>query len=175
MAENFIEDLMYEYYKMQGYFVMQNYWFDFNSIRKRSQRGKSQEYTAKIWSNIDILSINETELNIVQVKAIINDKKSAEDITEYFDRVKEYLEKAIALDNKSSINWWKKEKKINFIVIYEYYSSPSYIEILKKKEIIVIDFKEKYKNIKEYINNKVGSKEEKSIVRFMHFLKQNES
>ena len=175
MAENFIEDLMYEYYKMQGYFVMQNYWFDFNSIRKRNQRGKSQEYTAKSWSDIDILAINETELNIVQVKAIINDKKSAEDITEYFDRVKEYLEKAIALDNKSSINWWTKKKKINFIVIYEYYSPPSYIDILKKKEITVIEFKEKYKDIREYINNKVGSKEEKSIVRFMHFLKQNES
>jgi len=173
MAENFIEDLMYEYYKMQGYFVMQNYWFDFCSIRKRKQRGKLQEYKAKSWSDIDILAINDSELNVIQVKAIINDKKTSEDILEYFDRVKEYLGKNIALDNKSSIAWWTKNRKIRYIVVYEYYSPPSYIEILKEKGIEVIEFKDKYKDIKDYIDNKIGSKEEKSIVRFMHFLKQN--
>lgn len=174
MAENFIEDLMYEYYKMQGYFVMQNYWFDFVTKRKRKQRGRFQEYTAKSWSDIDVIAINATELNIIQVKAIINDKKSSEDIIEYFDRVKDYLSKSKALDKNSSIEWWTKEKIIKFIVVYEYYSPPSYLEMLKNQGIDVIEFKDKYKDIKDYIENKIGSKEEKAIVQFMHFLRYNE-
>ena len=80
MAENFIEDLMYEYYKMKGYFVMQNYWFDFNTPRERTQKDKKQVYSAKSWSDIDIIAINEKEMNIVQVKSIINDEKAAENI-----------------------------------------------------------------------------------------------
>jgi hypothetical protein len=174
MAENFIEDLMYEYYKMQGYFVMQNYWFDFILERYRKQKGKKQKYNAKSWSDIDVIAMNETEINIVQVKAIINDKKTAEDIIEYFDRVQQYLDTKMALDGRSSIEWWAKNKNINLMVVYEAYSPPSYIDIISRHKIQVIPFKEKYKEIKEYIDNKIGSKEGKSIVRFMHFLKQNE-
>ena len=84
--ENFVEQLVAEYYKTKGYMVTTNYWFPYQSIRKRNQNGVNQTYEAQSWTDIDVLARNDEELIIVQVKAIINRKNVSEGIINYFSK-----------------------------------------------------------------------------------------
>ena len=169
--QNFVEELIAELYQSKGYFVTKNFWVPFMSTRNRNQKGKNQSYEAQSWTDIDVLAKNDKELLIIQVKAIINDKKVAEKIKIYFNRVDAFLKRGIAPDEKTDIKWWTKNVKIRKIVIYEWESSPkAYIEEIKKDGIEVYPFREYFDNLIEYVKNKKGVKEENAALRLLHFL-----
>jgi len=172
--QNFVEELIAELYQSQGYFVTKNFWVPFTSTRKRTQKGKDQSYDAQSWTDIDILAKNEKELVIIQVKAIINDKKVAEKIKLYFDRVDAFLKAGIAPDGKTNIKWWTKGVKIRKVVIYEWYSPKSYLDIIKKEKIEVKIFREYFNELYSYVQNKKGVKEENAALRLLHFLKEQD-
>jgi len=168
--ENFVEQLVAEHYKTKGYLVSSNIWIPFQSKRQRTQKGMEQEYDSQSWTDIDILARNEKELLIIQVKAIVNQKIISEKIIDYFQRVDEFLKNGVAIDGKSDISWWSKGVSKKKIVVYEYYSPPSYLDLLKEREIETIKFSEIFKEIKEYSKNKTGVKEQNASMRFIHFL-----
>lgn len=172
--QNFVEELIAELYQSKGYFVTKNFWVPFTSTRTRTQKGKDQSYDAQSWTDIDILAKNDEELVIIQVKAIINDKKVAEKIKLYFDRVDTFLKAGIAPDGKSDIKWWTKNVKIRKLVIYEWYSPKSYIELLTKEKIEVKTFREYFDELYSYVKNKKGVKEENAALRLLHFLKEQD-
>ncbi len=169
MSRNYVEELVSEYYKIHGYFVMNNYWFPFTSERKRIVKGKKQKFTAQSWTDIDIVAINSKELLLIQTKAIINTKKVAENIIKFFRRVDAFLAKGLALDQKSEIKWWKKKRTIKRIVIYET-GIPSYNRIVENAGIKTIDFKEILEDIIKYISKKKGVKEGNPIMRLITYL-----
>ena len=168
--ENFVEQLVAEYYKTKGYIVMSNYWLPYQSIRKRVQKGISQQYEAQSWTDIDILARNDKELLIIQVKAIIQQKIVSEKIIKYFEKVDEFLKRGIAIDKTSDISWWYKDVETKNIVVYEYYSPPSYIDLLTDNNIEVVKFSGLFKEIIEYAKNKKGVKEQNASMRLLHFL-----
>jgi hypothetical protein len=168
--ENFVEQLVAEYYRTKGYLVSSNYWIPFESKRYRKQNGKEQEYIAQSWTDIDVLARNDNELLIIQVKAIINQKSVSENIINYFTRVKAFLEKGVAIDGTSDISWWQKDVEVKNIVVYEYYSPPSYIELLTKRNIKTIKFSDIFKKLLDYASRKKGVKEENASMRFLEFL-----
>lgn len=168
---NFVEELVGEYYKTKGYFVTTNYWLPFKTVRNRTQKGKEQNYAAQSWTDIDVLAKNNKELLIIQVKATINQKKIAEKINLYFERVESFLQEGIAPDGKTKIDWWTKKIKIKKIVVYEdKYSPPSYKKILTDNGIETIYFGNYLKDIIAYVQRKKGVKEENSVMRLLHFL-----
>jgi hypothetical protein len=172
MAENFVEELVAELLQIKGYLVARNYWFPVTSRRYRRQRGKRQEYEAQSWTDIDILARNESELLVIQVKSIINDKRVIESVGTFFDRVIDYLNAGIAADGKSSILWWSRDVKIRKIVIYEWENSPpAYIDSIRELGIEVYPFGRYFNELREYIKTKKGVKEEKAVLRLLHFLK----
>lgn len=172
--QNFVEELIAELYQSKGYFVTKNFWVPFTSTRTRTQKGKDQSYDAQSWTDIDILARNDKELRIVQVKAIINDKKVAEKIIQYFDRVDDFLKKGIAPDGQTDIKWWTKGVKTKRVVIYEWYSPKSYLDILKKAGIEVYPFRQFFNDLYGYVINKKGVKEENAALRLLHFLKEQD-
>ncbi|MBN1462294.1 MAG: hypothetical protein JXQ69_07945 [Paludibacteraceae bacterium] len=172
--ENYIEELVAEYYKTKGYFVLTNYWIPFQTNRNRTQKGKDQNYSAQSWTDIDVLARNDKELLLIQVKSIINRKEVAEKINIYFDRITEFLNNGKALDGKADIMWWTKDVILKKIVIYEYKNTPpSYKKIIEDKGAETIYFGEVLNDIVKYIEDKKGVKEENAIMRLLHFLKQN--
>lgn len=172
--ENFIEELIAEYYKTKGYFVTINYWIHFNTERKRVHKGKSQTYKARSWSDIDVLARNDTELLLIQVKATINQINVANKIIEQFKRVQGYLDKGKANDGISDISWWSKDCSVKKIVIYEDPKSPkTYMEKIINNQIECKCFTEVFADILTYINNREGVKEGNATMRLLHFLKQN--
>jgi len=54
---NFVEELVAEYFKIKGYFIMTNYWFPIISQRNRIWRGKEQTFIAQSWSDIDVIAM----------------------------------------------------------------------------------------------------------------------
>jgi hypothetical protein len=171
MAENFVEELIAELLQTKGYLVARNYWFPITFKRYRTQKGKKQEYEAQSWSDIDILARNESELLIIQVKSIINKRDIVESVKTFFDRVIDYLNNGIAADDKSSISWWSKDVDIRKIVIHEWGSPPAYIEAIRELGIEVYPFRKCFDELREYIKTKKGVKEEKAVLRLLHFLK----
>jgi len=169
MSGNYVEELVSEYYKIHGYFVMNNYWFPFTSERERTVNGKKQKYSAQSWTDIDIVAINAKELLLIQTKATINSKNVAYNIIAFFRRVDDFLAKGLALDQKSEIKWWKKKRTIKRIVIYEA-GIPSYNRIVENAGIEAIDFKEILEGIIKYISKKKGVKEENPIMRLITYL-----
>ncbi len=101
---------------------------------------------------------------IIQVKAIVHQKSVAEKIVEYFERVDDFLESGKAVDGKSDIKWWTKNCKVRKMVVYDYYSPPSYIKILTDNKIEVINFKDIFNQI---------VKEQNAVMRLIHFLDKN--
>lgn len=170
MAQNFIEDLLCEYFQARGYLVMKNVWFSFKSERKRRVKNKIQTYTARSWSDIDILARNDTELLIIQVKAIINSAKTVDLIKTFFPRARKYIKKGIALDGISDIGWWHNNLKIKKIVVYESYSPPGYISKVQRAGITVNSFDDYFSEIVEYVKEREGVKEENASVRLLHYL-----
>jgi hypothetical protein len=171
--QNFVEELIADFFQAKGYFVTKNYWIPFNTKRERTQRGQKQKYESQSWTDIDVLARNDKELVIIQVKAIINDKKLVDKIIKFFKRVDDYLKKEVAPDGKSSIKWWRGNVKVRKLVIYEWENSPkSYIQQIKKKGIEVEPFRKYFDELIDYINNKKGVKEENAALRLLHFLKQ---
>lgn len=169
--ENFIEELVGEYYKTKGYFVTTNYWIPFKTIRNRTQKGKQQNYEAQSWTDIDVLARNNKELLIIQVKATINQKEVAQKINLYFDRVEQFLRDGLAPDGKTKIDWWTSNITVKRIVVYEdKYSPPSYKKIMTEKGIETIFFGDYLTEIISYIDQKVGVKEENAVMRLLHFL-----
>ena len=171
--ENFIEQLVGEYYKTKGHLVTTNYWIPFKTQRDRIQQGKSQNYKAQSWTDIDVLARNKEELLIIQVKAIINSKEVAEKIILYFERIDDFLNRGLAPDNNSRISWWTENCQIRKIVVVEDYSPPSYLKIITDAGIAVKYFKEYLNDIVNYIKEKEGVKEENAVMRLLHFLDQN--
>jgi hypothetical protein len=159
--QNFVEELIAELYQSKGYFVTKNFWVPFVSNRKRTQKGKDQEYDAQSWTDIDILARKEDELAIIQVKAIINDKKVAEKIKLYFKRVDDFLNKGLAPDGVTDIKWWTKGVKIKRIVIYEWYSPKSYLKILEDEGIEVSSFRKYFNELYDYVQKKKGGERRK--------------
>lgn len=170
---NFVEELVAEYFKTKGYFVMTNYWFPIISQRNRTQRGKAQTFTAQSWSDIDVIAMNNSELLLIQVKAIINEKKVAENVVEYFNRVDSFLKTKQSSEELLQIKWWLNGRKLKKILVYENYSAPKYLQIISNSNIVVIEFIEYYKELLNHIKNRKGAKEENSTMRFIHFLKNN--
>ena len=169
---NFIEELIGEYYKTKGYFVTTNYWVPFTSKRKRTQNGKEQDYEARSWTDIDVLASNKKELLIIQIKAVIRQQKTANDINKHFERVEQFLKDGV-LNGKTKIDWWTKNVNVRKIVIYEdTCSPPSYLQIIKEKNTEVVCFKDYLIELIDYVNQKEGVKEENSIMRFLHCLNQ---
>jgi hypothetical protein len=173
--QNFVEELVAEHYRTQGYLVMTNYWIPYSFQRNRTQGGKEQNYMAQSWTDIDILARNDEELLIIQVKAIINQMKVVEKIKEFFEQVDNFIEKGVASDGVSDIKWWKKVP-VKKIVVYEWENSPaSYInEIEKDKNIKVIPFREYYDKLTNYVKGKKGVKEENAVLRLLHFIKEQD-
>jgi hypothetical protein len=170
--QNFVEELIAELYQSKGYFVTKNFWVPFQSTRQRTQKGKDQSYDAQSWTDIDILAKNDKELVIIQVKAIINDKKVAEKIKLYFQRIEDFLKRGLAPDDRTDISWWTKNVDVKKIVIYEWENSPkAYINLIKEGGIEVYPFREYFDKLIEYVNNKKGVKEENAALRLLHFLK----
>jgi hypothetical protein len=173
--QNFVEELVAEHYRTQGYLVMTNYWIPYSFQRNRKQGGKEQNYMAQSWTDIDILARNDKELLIIQVKAIINQMKVVEKIKEFFELVDNFIEKGVASDGVSDIKWWKKVP-VKKIVVYEWENSPaSYInEIEKDKNTKVIPFREYYDKLTNYVKGKKGVKEENAVLRLLHFIKEQD-
>ena len=173
MSANFVEELVTEYYKLRGYLVTSNYWFPVVTERERSQRGKEQKYSARSWSDMDVIAVGEKEVIIVQVKAIVNEKRVVEKVKSFFVHATQFLESGKAPDQNSSISWWMKGRKIKKVLVYEYYSSPSYLNELKRSGIEVWHFNTYFDEIIEYISSKNGVKEENPLMRMLHYLKAN--
>lgn len=169
--QNFAEELIAELYQSKGYFVTKNFWVPFTSERQRNQKGKEQSYIAQSWTDIDILAKNDEELLIIQVKSIINDKKVAEKIKLYFKRIDQFLDNGIAPDGITNISWWTKETKVRKLVIYEWNSPKSYLDIITKDQIEVKSFRDFFDELYDYVRNKKGVKEENAALRLLHFLK----
>lgn len=105
MAGNFVEELVAEFYKFKGFFVCQNVWFPFQTERTRKRGEKDEEYTARSWSDIDVLAMNASELNLVQIKSIINHESVVDRIITFFNRTEDFLKKGKSLDGNHSIAW----------------------------------------------------------------------
>jgi hypothetical protein len=170
MSANFVEDLVCEYYRMRGYLVMQNYWFPVQTERRRNQNGVDQKYSARSWSDIDVLAIGPQEILIIQVKAIINGMHVAEKVETFFDQAFMFLEQGIAPDNKNPIAWWCDGRALKRLLVYEYYSPPSYTNRLRDAGIEVREFSDIFKEIVGYVRLKAGVKEESTLMRMIHFL-----
>ena len=171
MSANYIEELVGEYYRAKDYLVQTNYWFPSEKTHRRQGQNGIQEYSARSWSDIDVLAVGKDEVLVIQVKAIINESKMADKIIEYFKKTKEFLEN----DNNSiSDKWWLKGRKVKNVVIYEFYSPPKYIEKLTNEEIEVHLFSECFKEIVKLIEEKKGFKEENALMRMIHFLNHND-
>lgn len=173
--QNFVEELVAEYYKAQGYLVMTNYWIPLKFNRVRTQRGKSQKYPAQSWTDIDVLARNSKELRIIQVKAIINESKVADKVKLYFKRVESFLQKGVGINDERNIQWWTKGVKIKKELVYEWENSPaSYLKKIEQADIEVVPFKTYYERLTDYIKNKKGVKEENAVLRLLHFIKEQE-
>lgn len=169
---NFIEELVSEYCRTKGYFVMTNYWFPVISERRRNQRGQVQTFTARSWSDIDVVAINENELLLIQVKSIINSRSSAEKVIKFFENVNTHL--ASENNNLQQNNaWWSNGRTTKKILVHEFYSSPRYLNILTQNHIQVINFKYYIDELLNYVRNREGIKEGNSTLRFLHFLVNN--
>ena len=169
MPRNYVEELVSEYYKIHGYFVMNNYWFPFTSERKRTVKGKKQKFKAQSWTDLDVVAINAEELILIQTKAIINTKDVANNIITFFGRVDKFLQDGKAPDQKSDISWWKHKRKIRKLVVYES-CIPSYNYIVEKAGIETVDFKKILEDIVNYIKIKKGEKEENPTMRLLTYL-----
>jgi hypothetical protein len=169
--ENYIEELVAEFYKTKGYFVTTNFWIPFKTQRNQIQRGNAQNYEAQSWTDIDVLARNNKELILIQVKATIDQKITAHKINLYFERVEQFLTKGVAPDGKTKIEWWTKNIKLKKIVVYEdKYSPPSCKKILNDNGIETVFFGDYLADIITYIEQKVGVKEENAVMRLLHFL-----
>jgi len=172
--ENYIEQLVCEYYKTKGYLVFTNLWIPFDSERVRN-REESKKYVAQSWTDVDVIARNNEEIKLIQVKATINSQTVAEKIVTYFDRVDNYLSKGLAPDGKSDISWWTKGVKISKVVIFEdKKSSKSYLKIMQEKGIETIHFEDIFKLIYEYIEKKRGYKEQTAVMRLLNYLIKDE-
>ena len=171
---NFIEELVAEYFRIKGCFVMSNYWFPILSERRRNQRGQDQVFTARSWSDIDVVAINNRELFLVQVKAIVNQKSVANKVLDFFKNVDSFLSTEISPDGQNSIAWWENRRSVKRILVYEFYSPPSYLQILTNNDIQVVNFKTYFEELQQYVRNRNGIKEENSILRFLHYLVKND-
>ncbi|GEL76664.1 hypothetical protein [Tenuibacillus multivorans] len=158
MSANFVEELVSEFYRIQGYFVQTNYWIPIITTRTRIQNGKTQTYKAQSWTDIDVLAINDKEIHIIQVKAIVNEKKVANKIIDYFGKIEDYLSDGVAPDGVNSIQWWTEGRKIKRFVIHEYYSPPSYLQLLRDNHIEVVDFQEIFNHLNTFVDKKRGLK-----------------
>lgn len=163
---NFVEELVSEYYRTKGYFVMTNYWFPTVGKRKRTQRGKRQSFDAQSWSDLDVTAINDKELVLIQVKAIVNEMKVANKIIDYFDKVDSFLK-------SGNVKWWKHKKRIKKMLVYENYSIPKYTNKISEQGIEVVKFRKFYEELLQHIQKKKGSKEENPIMRFIYYLNNN--
>ncbi|MGD0649895.1 MAG: hypothetical protein ABSA97_01925 [Verrucomicrobiia bacterium] len=115
--------------------------------------------------------MNEDELHLVQIKAIINNEGVVDKIITFFKRTDAFLEKGRSLDRIHSIVWWASGRNTIRIVIYESENSPpKYLERLKRNKIQVIPFRDILNEIVKYISQKDGVKEDNPVMRFMHFL-----
>lgn len=168
--ENFVEQLVAEYYKTKGYFVMTNYWLPFKLTIKSQHKGKNHEYESQSWTDIDIVARNNEELLLIQVKTIVNTKYVAERIITYFQRIKDFLDAKVSLDGTSDISWWNQGVTTRFQMVYDYYSAPSYLKLLYDESIEVIKFSDLFKEILSYVEQKAGVKEQNASMRFLHFL-----
>jgi len=167
--ENFVEKLVEEYYKSKGYLVTTNYWIPFDMHKE----GELLSYKARSWTDIDVLAYNEKELLIIQVKAIVNQKRIADKINVYFDRIDKFLKSGTSSDGETKINWWTKNKIVRKIVVYESYSPPAYLQIIVKEGIEVFWFKDYYlPKLIDHIIKKEGLKEDNATMRFLHCLNQ---
>jgi hypothetical protein len=173
MSANFVEELVAEYYRIKGYMIAPNYWFPVETTRYRTQRGMQQEYTARSWSDIDVLAIGEKEILLIQIKCIVNENKTVKKIETFFENAMAFIESGLAPDNESSIQWWRKGKKIRKILVYEFSSTPSYIELLKGSGIETYLFGDYFDGLVEYVENRSGFKEENALLRMIHFLNYN--
>lgn len=172
--ENYIEQLVCEYYKTKGYLVFTNLWIPFDSERTRTRGEFLQKYDAQSWTDVDVIARNNDELKLIQVKATINTKTVAEKIVKYFDRVENYLNKGIAPDGISDISWWTRGVKVSKVVIFEdKYSSPSYLKIMREKNIETVCFEDVFKLIYKYVENKRGFKEQTAVMRLLNYLIKN--
>ncbi len=170
MSANFVEELVSEYYRLKEYLVMTNYWFPIQTTRKRNQRGAAQEYSARSWSDIDVLAVGHEEVLLVQVKAIVNQLETSEKIKGFFVRAEEFIQSGQAPDGASSIAWWQTERTVKKVLVYEYYSPPSYLDQLRNAGIEVREFSSFFDEIVKYIGEKSGVKEESALMRMIHFL-----
>lgn len=174
--QNFVEELVAEYYRTKGYLVMTNYWIPFKTLRKRTVKGKRQQYLAQSWTDIDILARNENELILIQVKAIVNRVKVAEGVIQFFNRVADFLDKGNGLDAEADIKWWSNGVKVQRIVVYEWETSAkSYLNRIREAGISVKPFREYYDELTKYVSNKEGVKEENAVLRLMHFIKEQDA
>ncbi len=171
--QNFVEELVAEYYQIKGCFVLKNYWIPYVKKISRTQKGKTQNVFEQIsWTDIDVLVRNKKELILIQIKAVIAEKKTTVKIKQNFDIIEKYLTTGLALDGETPIEWWSKNMVIKKIVVYEYESSaPIYRTILKNQGIEVIPFKHYYEILSKYVEGKKGKKEQNPTMRFLHFLK----
>jgi Asp-tRNA(Asn)/Glu-tRNA(Gln) amidotransferase C subunit len=64
-------------------------------------------------------------------------------------------------------------KKIKKVLIYEHYSSPSYLNKLKSSGVEVWHFNTHFDEIIEYISSKNEVKDENPLMRMLHYLKAN--
>lgn len=168
--ENYIEQLVCEYYKTKGYLVFTNLWIPFNSERERTREDSSHRYSARSWTDVDVIARNNNE-EMIQVKATINSKTLAEKIVTYFDRVDNFLSQGLAPDGKSDISWWTKGVKVSKVVIFEDKKSPKpYLKIMHEKGIETICFEDIFKLIYEYIEQKRGYKEQTAVMRLLNYL-----
>lgn len=171
--ENFIEQLIAEYYRSKGYFVTTNHWFSFEHLRSRTRKtGEVQEYDARGWSDIDVLALSEKELLIIQVKAVINTEQVPDQIVNFFDRVSSYLNEGTGPNGESDITWWTKGRKVTRMVIYEYNAAKSYIHNIEANGILVKLFTDFFEDILTYIKDKKGTKEQSSLLRLVHFMQK---
>jgi hypothetical protein len=174
MSANFVEELVGEYYRNKGYLVQTNYWFPFESKRTRRDKEGAQEYSARSWSDIDVLAVGENEILVIQVKAIINEMKMAEKIIKYFRRTGAFLEDKNILDADARVKWWTQGRRVRNIVVYEFYSAPKYIEKLKNSGIEAYRFSDYFEKIVTLSEKKKGFKEENTLMRMIHFLNHND-
>jgi hypothetical protein len=173
IMSNFVEELVSEYFRTKGYFVMTNYWFPILSERRRNQREREQIFNARSWSDIDVVAINENELLIIQVKAIINQQSVSRKVVEFFQNVNAYLETENNNIQQNNIRWWLNGRTTKKILVYEFYSPPSYLNILTENDIQVVNFNNYFDELLSYVRNREGIKKGNSTLRFLHFLVKN--
>jgi hypothetical protein len=131
-----IEEITKAYFETKGYLVAG----DVSFFLPREKVGKK----VSGWSDIDILGYKKDELVIVECKEFLGTataEKEAEKILKHFKNVEDFLRKGDAYHESPYKELITDKIKIRKIVVVNYPNPPRAVELLKSKNIEVIEMK----------------------------------